>query len=83
MQQMDKARIIDFPSPKDPWAEYWQIIIGTPLTPQASALLRWWEMELSAKDVYYAIDETALAPKPSIRYTIAILRRLAAERGQQ
>lgn len=61
--------------------EYWKLIIGTRLTPEAERLLSWWREKVSDEDLFYAIDETALAPQPSIRYTIAILRRIAAEKG--
>lgn len=62
-------------------SEYWKTIIGTRLTPEGERLLSWWRGKVSDEDFFYAIDETALAPQPSIRYTIAILRRIAAEKG--
>ena len=79
------TKIVDFPSesPEKTLSAYWTMIIGGSLTPQAKSLLSWWALELDEDAVYYAIDETALAPHPSIRYTIAILRRLAAEKGGQ
>ena len=62
-------------------SEYWKTIIGTRLTPEGERLLTWWRGRVSDEELFYAIDETALAPQPSIRYTIAILRRIAAEKG--
>lgn len=67
--------------PQTSWGDVWAAMIGGTLTPQAIALLRWWEDALDADAVQYAIDETALAARPSIRYTIAILRRIAHERS--
>ena len=67
--------------PRNVAAEYWKLIIGTKLTPQAESLLTYWRGHVSDEDLFFAIDETALAPQPSIRYTIAILRRIAAEKG--
>lgn len=80
MQQNSKANIVPFPAERT-YSSYWELIVGEKLTPQAVSLLSWWALELDDESVYYAIDETALAPRPSIRYTIAILRRLAAEKG--
>lgn len=62
-------------------SEYWKTIIGTRLTPEGERLLNYWRGKVSDEDLFYSIDETALAPQPSIRYTIAILRRIAAEKG--
>ena len=79
------TKIVDFPSSSSEktLSAYWTMIIGGRLTPQAESLLSWWALELGDESVYYAIDETALAPRPSIRYTIAILRRLAAEKAEK
>lgn len=83
-QSTSSTNIVDFPpkkTTKKTIAAYWETIIGGKLTPQGENLLTWWALEMTDADVFYAIDETALAPRPSIRYTIAILRRLAAEKG--
>ena len=48
-------------------SEYWKTIIGTRLTPEGERLLNYWRGKVSDEDLFYAIDETALAPnRPSV-----------------
>lgn len=82
-QTAETSKIITIDPPKDVQIEsvvsYWRQYIGTP-TPQVRAMARIWLDTLTDFDIFYAIEETAIAPNPSIRYCTAILRRLKAEK---
>lgn len=82
MDQTNNAIIPFFPesSPQDIVITRWQDLIGTP-TPQIRNILASYVERLGDWDVCYAIEETAIAPQPSIRYCMAILRRLCTEKG--
>ena len=54
--------------------------LGAPATPMQKMMIRGWMAEgIEQSVIEYAITETGLAPRPSWRYTIAIMNRLRAE----
>ena len=59
----------------DRWAE--EI---APPTPQVRRMIGTYYKRLDDYSVRYAIDETAIAPTPSLRYFLAICRRLESEK---
>lgn len=82
MQQSNNAIIPFTPidSPQDIVITRWRDLIGVP-TPQVRNILASYTERLGDWDVCYAIEETAMAPQPSLRYCVAILRRLEQKKG--
>lgn len=61
--------------------DLWRMTIGE-LTPKVRAIITSYTENqwLTDWDVRYAIEETAMAPKPSLRYCVAILRRIERDK---
>lgn len=54
-----------------------------PPTPQVRRMIDTYYKRLDDYAVRYAIDETAIAPNPSLRYFLAICRRLESEKEDE
>lgn len=69
------------PTNEDQAALMWQDMIGE-ISPQHRRVLGYAAQQNNMSDVSYAIYETALAPQPSLRYFMAIMRRIEREKEE-
>lgn len=66
----------------DQMCDVWAEEIAPP-TPQVRRMIAAHYKQLDDFSIRYAIDETAIAPTPSLRYFLAICRRLESEKADR
>ena len=75
LTEIEKAGVVE------DMTQRWEESIGA-ATPQIRRIIASWCNRISDWNVCYAIDETSIAPQPSLRYFVAICRRLEGEKNK-
>lgn len=66
----------------DALCDLWGDAIAPP-TPQVRRIISAWAKRIDDFSIRYAIDETSIAPQPSLRYFLSICRRIEAEKEEK
>ena len=66
----------------DALCDLWADAVAPP-TQQTRRIIGTWVKRLDDYSVRYAIDETSIAPQPSLRYFLSICRRIETERNEK
>ena len=66
----------------DALCDLWGDAIAPP-TPQVRRVISAWAKRIDDFSIRYAIDETSIAPQPSLRYFLSICRRIEAEKEKK
>ena len=66
----------------DALCDLWADAIAPP-SQQTRRIISTWTKRLDDYSVRYAIDETSIAPQPSLRYFLSICRRIEMEKNEK